>query len=152
MKLKFVRPPEKHEETLWYLQHQLQVFTPIWKVKQGHKRKTFLLQLVCVCVVFLFLWLYCTFVLTKQSTGVSECSDLWVRQASEQGHQGRKEILIIHEAIPTGVHQNTSKFAQAGFETLQQGAWSAQRVVHWLLEEERKKKETRNGCHILHCA
>lgn len=93
-------------------------------------KKTFLVKLVCVCILSLFLRLYCTSVLTKQSTGVSECSDLGVRQAGEQGQQGRKEVLIVNEAIPTGVHQNPSKFTQAGFETLQQGAWSAQRVVH----------------------
>lgn len=104
-------------------------------------KKTFLVKLVCVCILSLFLRLYCTSVLTKQSAGVSECSDLGVRQAGEQGQQGRKEVLIINEAIPTGVHQNPSKFAQAGFETLQQGAWSAQRVVHWLLEEERERKK-----------
>ncbi len=68
---------------------------------------------------------YWTDVLTKQGTGVSEGSDLGVRQAGEQGQQRGEEVLIINEAISTGAHQNPSKLAQAGFETLQLGAWSA---------------------------
>lgn len=74
--------------------------------------------------------LYCIHVLTKQGTGVSEGSDLGVRQAGEQGQQGGEEVFVINEAIPTGAHQNPNKLAQAGFETLKLGAWSAQRVVH----------------------
>lgn len=74
--------------------------------------------------------LYCTDVLTKQGTGVSEGSDLGVRHAGEQSQQGGEEVLIKNEAIPTGAHQNPSKLAQAGFESPQLGAWGAQRVVH----------------------
>lgn len=40
--------------------------------------------------------------LTKQGAGVSEGSDLGVREASEQGQQGGEEVFIINEAIPTG--------------------------------------------------
>lgn len=79
--------------------------------------------------------------LTKQGAGVSEGSDLGVRQPSEHGQQGGEEVLVINETIPTGAHQNPSKLAQAGFETLQLRAWSAQRVVHRILEEERKQKQ-----------
>lgn len=81
-------------------------------------------------VLSYFIHLHCTNVLTKQGAGMSEASDLGVRQAGEQGQQGGEEVFIINEAIPTGAHQNLSKLAQAGFETLQLGAWSAQRVVH----------------------
>lgn len=77
--------------------------------------------------------LYCIDVLTKKGTGVSEGSDLGVRQTGEQGQQGGEEVLVINEAIPTGAHQNPSKLAEAGFEMLQLGAWTAQRVVHWIL-------------------
>lgn len=43
-----------------------------------------------------FRHLYCTNVLTKQGTGVSEGSDLGVRQAGQQGQQGREEVLVIN--------------------------------------------------------
>lgn len=47
---------------------------------------------------------------------MSEGSDLRVRQAGEQGQQGREEVFIINEAILTGTHQNLSKFTEPRFE------------------------------------
>ena len=38
----------------------------------------------------------CTDILTKQSAGVSEGSDLGVRQPGEQGQQGGEEVLIVN--------------------------------------------------------
>lgn len=46
--------------------------------------------------VIYFRHLYCTNVLTKQGTGVSEGSDLGVRQAGQQGQQGGEEVLVIN--------------------------------------------------------
>lgn len=60
---------------------------------------------------------HCTDILTKKGTSVSEGSDLRVRQASEQRQQGREEEFIINEAIPTGPHQNPSKFTQPSLDT-----------------------------------
>lgn len=73
--------------------------------------------------------LYSTYMLTKQRAGVSEGSDLGVRQAGEHGQQRGEEVFIINEAILTQAHQNLSKLAQAGFETPLLGAVSRQRVV-----------------------
>lgn len=57
-------------------------------------------------------------VLTEQSAGVSEGSDLGVRHTSEQRQQWGKEECIINKAVPTRSHQNLGKFTQARFETL----------------------------------
>lgn len=70
---------------------------------------------------------------------MSEGSDLGVRQPGEQGQQGGEEVLIINETVPTGAHQNLSKLTQASFEALQLRTWCAQRVIHRILEEERKQ-------------
>lgn len=83
-----------------------------------------------MCILLYFIHLYCADVLTNQGTGVSEGSDLGVRQAREQVQQGGEEVLIKNEAIPTGPREDPNKLAQAGFETPQLGAWRAQRVVH----------------------
>ncbi len=69
-------------------------------------------------------------VLTKQGAGVSEGSDLGVRQTGEKSQQGREEELVINDAILTGVHKNPNKLAQACLKTLQLGARGAQRVAH----------------------
>ncbi len=74
--------------------------------------------------------MYCSNVLTKQSTGVSESSDLRIRQTSEKGQQGGEEVFIINDAILTGTHKNSSKLAEASFKTFELRAWSAQRVVY----------------------
>lgn len=61
---------------------------------------------------------YCADVLTNQGTGVSEGSDLGVREAGEQSQQRGEEVLIINEAIPTRSHEDPNKLTQAGFEML----------------------------------
>lgn len=107
-------------------------------------------SVLSVCILFFFMCLYCTNVLTKQGTGVSEGSDLGVRQTSEQGQQGGEKVLVIDEAILTGAHKNPSKLEQASFETLQLGAWGAQRVVHGVLEDGRKQKKWKK--HLTLCS
>lgn len=66
---------------------------------------------------------------TEQGAGVSEGSDLGVRQAGEQGQQRGEEELVINDAVLTGAHQNLDKLTQARFETLHLGARDGQRVV-----------------------
>lgn len=78
-------------------------------------------------------------ILTKKGAGVSEGPDLWVRQAGEHGQQGREEELVINKAVLTGTHQNMGKLAQGSFKTPHVWARGAQRIAHWVLEEERKE-------------
>lgn len=88
----------------------------------------FIAQIIFIACV------HCAVVLTEQGAGVSEGSDLRVRQASEQRQQGGEEELVINQAILTRPHQDLSKLAQARFETPQLGARGAQRVVCRILD------------------
>lgn len=56
---------------------------------------------------------------TQQSAGVSEGSDLGVRQTGEQSQQGGEEVFVVYQAVPTGANQNPNELTQAGFESLQ---------------------------------
>lgn len=67
--------------------------------------------------------------LTKQGAGVSEGSDLWVREAGEQHQQRGEEELVIDEAVLTGGHQNSGKLTEASPEVFQLVAWRGERVA-----------------------
>lgn len=75
---------------------------------------------------------------------MSEGSDLRVRQASEQGQQGGEEKFVVNDAISTRTDQNVCKFTKPSFETFHLEAWSGQRIVHRILENDRKQKKIRN--------